>query len=214
MRSSCCLCRPCQLLNALTDLYEIWYVYYYVCGLLIDGVWIGYWIYWPLTGRTTNNYSTIAVSTLYSSLLHAIVSSVYYSLHWPFPGNGFQHRNYSSLSDLLQISYQVFSSQPDFQLTLNCWQSQSHIATDGGAHDQIFITLWQLRSYFCRTASLTRGRVCRLQFPLVLASAVIFRSESLRTGDHILSQFWDFPFRRLLRLAGLRWRYSTPPPHG
>jgi hypothetical protein len=32
---------------------------------------------------------------------------------------------------------------------------------------------------------------------------------------------WDFTvsdsrltFRRLLRLAGLRWRYSTPPPHG
>jgi hypothetical protein len=23
-----------------------------------------------------------------------------------------------------------------------------------------------------------------------------------------------FPFRRLLRLAGLRWRYSTPPAHG
>jgi hypothetical protein len=23
-----------------------------------------------------------------------------------------------------------------------------------------------------------------------------------------------FPFRRLLRLAGLRWKYSTPPPHG
>jgi hypothetical protein len=22
-----------------------------------------------------------------------------------------------------------------------------------------------------------------------------------------------FPFRRLLRLAGLRWRYSSPPPH-
>jgi hypothetical protein len=22
------------------------------------------------------------------------------------------------------------------------------------------------------------------------------------------------PFRRLLRLAGSRWRYSTPPPHG
>jgi hypothetical protein len=27
---------------------------------------------------------------------------------------------------------------------------------------------------------------------------------------------WPFlvPFRRLLRLAGSRWRYSTPPPHG
>jgi hypothetical protein len=23
-----------------------------------------------------------------------------------------------------------------------------------------------------------------------------------------------FPFRRLLRLAGLRWRYSIPPTHG
>jgi hypothetical protein len=33
--------------------------------------------------------------------------------------------------------------------------------------------------------------------------------------DHILlSQIRDIPFRRLLRLAGLRWRYSTPPPHG
>jgi hypothetical protein len=24
----------------------------------------------------------------------------------------------------------------------------------------------------------------------------------------------DFPFRRLLRLAVVRWRYSPPPPHG
>jgi hypothetical protein len=28
------------------------------------------------------------------------------------------------------------------------------------------------------------------------------------------SLFWDFRFRRLLRLAGSRWRYSTPPPYG
>jgi hypothetical protein len=47
--------------------------------------------------------------------------------------------------------------------------SQSHIATDGqsiskswrrapsGAHDQIFITLWQLRSCFCGAPSVTRG---------------------------------------------------------
>jgi hypothetical protein len=26
--------------------------------------------------------------------------------------------------------------------------------------------------------------------------------------------FFLVPFRRLLRLAGSRWRYSTPPPHG
>jgi hypothetical protein len=63
--------------------------------------------------------------------------------------------------------------------------------------------------------SLTRGRVCRLQLLLTLVSAVIFASESHGIRDHILlSQIRDFPFRRLLRLAGLRWRYSIPPPHG
>jgi hypothetical protein len=62
--------------------------------------------------------------------------------------------------------------------------------------------------------SLTRGRVCRLHLLLALASAVIFRSESRGTRDHILlSQIRDYPFRHLLRLAGLQWRYSNPPPH-
>jgi hypothetical protein len=42
--------------------------------------------------------------------------------------------------------------------------------------------------------SLTRGRVCRLQLLLVLASAVILRFESHRTCDHILpSQIRDSP---------------------
>jgi hypothetical protein len=40
-----------------------------------------------------------------------------------------------------------------------------------------------------------RGRVCRLQFLLVLASAVILGSESLGTRNHLLlSQIRDFPF--------------------
>jgi hypothetical protein len=60
-----------------------------------------------------------------------------------------------------------------------------------------------------------RGRFCRLQLLLVLASAVILGSESRGTLDHILlSQIWDSNFLRILRLARLRWRYSTPPPHG
>jgi hypothetical protein len=91
------------------------------------------------------------------------------------------------------------------------------------------------------TSTLTRERVCRLHLLLVLGSAVILGSESRRTRDNILlSQIRDspnqggpdpliyipqeqggpvippgtgFPFRRLLRLAGLRWRYSTSPPH-
>jgi hypothetical protein len=46
---------------------------------------------------------------------------------------------------------------------------------------------------------MTRGRVCRLQLLLVLASTDIFGSESRRTRDHILlSQIRDFPFRRRL----------------
>jgi hypothetical protein len=78
-----------------------------------------------------------------------------------------------------------------------------------GAYDQIFITVRQLQVCWCGALSLTRGRVCRLQLLLVLASAVILRSESHGTRDHILlPQIRDFVFLRLLRLAGLRWRYS------
>jgi hypothetical protein len=63
------------------------------------------------------------------------------------------------------------------------------------------------------TSSLTRGCVCHFQLLLVLASAVIPGSESRGTRDDILlSRIRDFLFCRLLRLAGLRWRYSTPPP--
>jgi hypothetical protein len=64
------------------------------------------------------------------------------------------------------------------------------------------------------TSSLTRGWVCHLLLQLALASTFIFESEPHGTRDHILqSQIRYFPFCRLLRLAGLRWRYSTPPPH-
>jgi hypothetical protein len=60
---------------------------------------------------------------------------------------------------------------------------------------------------------LMRGRVCLLYVPLALARAVFVGSETLGTRDHILlSQIWDFPFRRLLLLAWSRWRYWTPPP--
>jgi hypothetical protein len=74
-----------------------------------------------------------------------------------------------------------------------------------GAYDQILIIVWQLWACWFGAPSLTRGRVCRLQFLLALASAVIFGSESRKTRGHILlSQIQDFPFRCLLRLAGSR----------
>jgi hypothetical protein len=60
-------------------------------------------------------------------------------------------------------------------------------------HDQIFITFRQLRVCWRGTCSLTRRRVCRLQLLLILASAVIFGSESRGTRDHmLLSQIGDF----------------------
>jgi hypothetical protein len=54
-----------------------------------------------------------------------------------------------------------------------------------GAYDQIFITVRQLRVCWCGAPSLTKGQVCRLQLLLVLASAVILRSESRGAHDHI-----------------------------
>jgi hypothetical protein len=80
------------------------------------------------------------------------------------------------------------------------------------------------------TSSLTKGWISSLQLLLVLASAVILGSDSRGTHDHILlSQIRDSPnlegeeqggpvitpgtgfsFRRLIQLAGLRWRYSNP----
>jgi hypothetical protein len=55
-----------------------------------------------------------------------------------------------------------------------------------GAHDQNFVTARQMRVCWYRAPTLTRGRVCRLQLLLALASTVILRSESRGTHDHIL----------------------------
>jgi hypothetical protein len=83
------------------------------------------------------------------------------------------------------------------------------------ANDRILITVRQLRVCRCGALSLTRGRVCRSELLLGLASAVILGSESLRSRDNtLLSQIRDFSFRRLLQLTGLRWEHSTPPSNG
>jgi hypothetical protein len=101
----------------------------------------------------------------------------------------------------------------------------------------------QLRVCNFIAPSLMRGRVCNLlvQLLLGLARAVTLGSKSSRTHDHILLSHLKlpqpggpgpriyipqelggrvippgtgFPLCRLLRLAGQRWRYSNPPPHG
>jgi hypothetical protein len=104
-------------------------------------------------------------------------------------------------------------------------------------HDQIVITVRQLQVCQCGAPSLTRRHVCGLQLLLRLVSAFILESEYRGTQDHILlpqirnppnledqipiftspknkvvqlySPGTGFLFNRLLRLTGLRWRYST-----
>jgi hypothetical protein len=62
-----------------------------------------------------------------------------------------------------------------------------------GDYDQIFITVRQLWVCWRGALSLTRGRCCRLQWLVALASAVILGSESPGTRDLILlSQIRDF----------------------
>jgi hypothetical protein len=84
-----------------------------------------------------------------------------------------------------------------------------------GATTKFLLLLDSCGFCWCGALSPTRGRVCCLQLLLALASAVILGSESRGTRNHILlPQIRDFHFRRLLRLAGLRWRYLTRSPHG
>jgi hypothetical protein len=62
------------------------------------------------------------------------------------------------------------------------------------AQYQICITVRHLRVCWCGAPDLKRGRVCRLQLLLVIASSVILGSESCRTDGHILlSQIRDSP---------------------
>jgi hypothetical protein len=106
-----------------------------------------------------------------------------------------------------------------------------------------FFSVRQLRVSWHGTPSLTRWWVCNLlaQLLLGLARAVTLGCKSRRFTTIFYCLIWDssnlegqisvfifpqeqggsvippgtgFPFRRLLRLAGLRWRYSNPPPHG
>jgi hypothetical protein len=102
--------------------------------------------------------------------------------------------------------------------------------------------VWQLRISCCGAPSLTRGWVYNLlvQLLLGLARAVTLGSKSRRTqtifyshlrlhqpggpgpriyipqkqGGLVIPPDTGFPFHRLLRLAGPRWRYSNPPSHG
>jgi hypothetical protein len=113
-----------------------------------------------------------------------------------------------AVSTVVVIYYSSFKSMKKYRVSVLCHDRRS-------VGQSVFIIARHLRLCWCGALSLTRGWVCRLQLLLAFASAVIFGSESLGTHDHILiSQIRDFSLHRLIRFAGLRWRYSTPPPRG
>jgi hypothetical protein len=70
------------------------------------------------------------------------------------------------------------------QLTVSQSVNKSWCRAPSGAHDQIFITIWQLQSCFCGAPSLTRGWFCLLYMLLALASAVFLGSESLFVASY------------------------------
>jgi hypothetical protein len=83
-----------------------------------------------------------------------------------------------------------------------------------GTNDQIFITVscWIVdvgRSLWREDGSVVYD--CTWPLPVQIFSG---STPMGPVTKNLLSQIRDFPFRRLLRLAGLRWRYSNPPPHG
>jgi hypothetical protein len=116
----------------------------------------------------------------------------------------------TDLTSGLYIVEYVWNSQEselpyDWRFTANQFvlaTSPSRLA----ASNFIFqLNTWGYSPYV--TSSLTRGWVCRLQLLLVLANAIILRSESRGTHDHILlSQIRDFP-----NLEGQILVYMYPP---
>jgi hypothetical protein len=78
----------------------------------------------------------------------------------------------------LHCNYRDFQLKCQLSLTLMLRPTVSRpvylgIKHPSGAYGRIFISVWQLRICWCETLSLTRGRVCRLQLLLTLASIVI-----------------------------------------
>jgi hypothetical protein len=96
-------------------------------------------------------------------------------------------------------------------------ESESYVTTDGQSASLSWrkAPIWGLRPdfYYCPTVAdlLMWGALSDEKTGL---SFTIADGARQRSHSRALSQIRDFPLRRLLRLARLRWRYSTPPSHG
>jgi hypothetical protein len=85
-----------------------------------------------------------------------------------------------------------------------------------GAYDQIFITVRQLRVCWCEALFLSNERT-GLSFTIAAGVHQCSHSRVRVPWDprpYFTVSDSRLPFLSPLQLAGLRWRYSTTPPHG
>jgi hypothetical protein len=105
--------------------------------------------------------------------------------------------------------------------------SESYVATDSQSASLSWdkAPIWGLQPdfYYCQTvAGLLMGGALsdkRMGLSFTIAAGTSQRSHSLvriswYSQPYFTVSVRDVPFRHLQQLAGLRWRYSTPPPHG
>jgi hypothetical protein len=146
-------------------------------------------------------------------MLYILVPLYLRRLYWPSSAQLYSvliptelMTRFQCLTDLGAFTPSPLSKEPELESLLRPTVSRPvclRIKHPYGAYGKVVITVRHLWVRWCGALSLTRGRVCRLQLLLALASAIIFRSESWGTREHILVfRIRDFPFRRLLRLAG------------
>jgi hypothetical protein len=94
-------------------------------------------------------------------------------------------------------SYVTSSLHEDGSVVYNCcWSSPAH-SFSGPSPAGLMTTFYSLRFETHPT--------------WIARSPYLYPQEQ---GGPVISPGSGFPFRRLLRLAGLRWRYSNTPPHG
>jgi hypothetical protein len=137
------------------------------------------------------------------------------------------HKDHRQVCTLLHVNCHTVDTLVMRYILNSFSESDYYITTDGQSASLSWnkVPIWGLRPdfYYCQTVAdwLMWGALSdkRTGLSFITVSgpprAVIFGSESRGTRGHILlSQIRDLPFRRLLRLGGLRWRHSNPPPRG
>jgi hypothetical protein len=173
--------------------------------LITVGSGFHYWVHWHFFTITVN-YNSSQSMTLSSTVTNHERITPAHTLN--------------SLTNDVCLTNLSEGFRTDLNISNSEFESEFYLTTDAQSASLSLnkVPIWGLRPdyYYCQTlagllmwGALSDDRT-GLSYTISagLASAVILGSESHGTRDHsLLPQIRDFPFRRLLRLARLRWRY-------